>query len=117
MAKSKNAPPTKKKTTTAETSAAQARPTVSGPSDPPFDVASADDLESKTAATAEMAAAVPFNRLKASEFDPSAAVAPLQGDCVEPTDQAATGSTLSEGNASEKVGSGARHILIPMKKR
>jgi catalase len=108
MAKSKKSPErTKAK---GPESAARARPSMSGPADPPFNADSSDDLESKMAATAALAEAMPFNRLKPSEFAPEAAIAPLQGDSVEPSDQAATGSTLTETNASEKVGSGAPPI-------
>jgi hypothetical protein len=60
-------------------SAAHARPTVSGPADPPYSSKSADDLELKMTATAQLAAAMPFNLLKPSEFDPEAAVTPLEG--------------------------------------
>jgi len=94
----------------AKTSAAKGRPTVSGPADPPLSVNSPDDVEAKMAATAQLAEAVPFNPLKPSEFDPDAAVAPLQGEWVEASDQAATGSTLTESNGSDKVGSGAPPI-------
>ena len=102
--KKKTAP---NRTTESKTSAAAARPTMSGPSDPPFAVGSRDDIEAKAAATAELAEAIPFNALKPSEFDPAAAVAPLAGEWVKASDHAATGSTLTEANGSDKVGSGA----------
>jgi catalase len=110
MAKSKKTP--QKTRAKGPQSAAHARPSMSGPADPPFDTRSSDDLESKMAATAELAEAMPFNRLKPSEFDPQAALAPLRGQSVEPSDQAATGSTLTEANASEKVGAGAPPIGV-----
>ncbi len=91
-------------------SAAHARPSASGPADPPFKPTTADELEAKMAATAELAEAMPFNSLKPSEFDPRAAVAPLQGPSIAPSDPAATGSTLTEANGSGKVGSGAPPI-------
>ena len=102
----KKTKPTNKKTES-KTSAAKARPTVSGPANPPVSDNRPDDLEAKAAATAELAEAVPFNPIKASEYDPSAAIAPLQGEWVEASDPAATGSTLTEANGSDKVGSGA----------
>ncbi|MDP2389473.1 MAG: catalase HPII, partial [Acidobacteriota bacterium] len=110
MAKSKKSQPQGK--AGKPKAAAHARPTVSGPSSPPFTPTSTDDLESKAAATAALAEAFPFNALKPSEFDPAAALAPLQGASAEPPDQAATGSTLTEANGSEKVGSGAPPIGI-----
>ena len=108
MAKSNS----KKNSTHSSDSAAKARPTVSGPSEPSFTPRSQDELESKMAATAALVSAMPFNALKASEFEPAAAVAPRQGESVEPSDQAATGSTLTEANGSDKVGSGGPPIGI-----
>ncbi|HEX8031656.1 MAG TPA: catalase, partial [Vicinamibacterales bacterium] len=105
MAKSKKTPV--KKNSKGAKSAAKARPTVSGPATPPFTARDTDDLESKMAATNDLAASMPFNSLKPSEFDSDAAVAPLQGPSREPSDPAATGSTLTESHGSDKVGSGA----------
>ncbi len=85
-------------------SAAKSRPTSSGPAKPKPN--KADKLESKAAATEELARARPFNALKPAEFDPAAHLAPPEGDAYEPSDVAATGSTLSEANRSDKVGSG-----------
>ena len=110
MAKSKKSQPQGKAGN--PKSAAHARPTVSGPSSLPFSQDTADALESKAAATAALAEAFPFNALKPSEYDPAAALAPFQGESAEPPDQAATGSTLTEANGSEKVGSGAPPIGI-----
>ena len=107
MAKSKKTP---KKNGDHGASAARSRPTVSGPATIPANAAPTDDLESRMAATEALARAMPFNALKPSEFDPAAATAPLPGVCLEPADQAATGSTLSEGTGSEKVGSGGAPI-------
>src|SRR6478736_363517 len=108
MAKSKKTQ--QKKTTGYPESAAHARPTVSGPADPPFEAGNRDDLESKMAATGDLAAAFPFNSLKPSEFPGGAEAAPLEGPSAKASDQAATGSTLSEANGSDKVGSGAPPI-------
>ena len=96
--------------------------TVSGPSSPPktapakttrgrgnqaHDEESAGDrLARKLIATDEMAGEIVSNPLKAAEYGDEAGRKPREGEAVEPTDPAVTGSTLSEVNASEKVGSG-----------
>jgi catalase len=85
-------------------SAAKSRSSVSGPAKPRPDLS--DALESKADATQGLAMARPFNELKPSEFDRAAHVKPLEGPAYEPDDPAATGSTLSEANGSDKVGSG-----------
>lgn len=85
-------------------SAAKSRPSSSGPAKPRPDLS--DALESKADATEGLALARPFNELKPAEFDPAAHVAPVEGPAFEPDDPAATGSTLSEANASAKVGTG-----------
>ena len=82
----------------------------SGPAKPKPDLS--DALESKMAATEELARARPFNDIKAAEFDPEFHTAPPEGPAYEPSDPAATGSTLSEANASDKVGSGAPALGI-----
>ena len=68
--------------------------------------ASTDVLAEKVAATADLAAAFPFNPNKASEYDPAAAVAPPAGAFVKPQDPIAGSSTVSEANGSDKAGSG-----------
>jgi catalase len=85
-------------------SAAKSRPSSSGPAKPRPDLS--DALESKADATEGLALARPFNELKPAEFDPAAHAAPVEGPAFEPDDAAATGSTLSEANASAKVGTG-----------
>ena len=80
-----------------------ARTTVSGPSTgltaaPPGDAAAA-----KFAGTEALAEQFPFNAAKSSEFgDAGAAV----GHSTAPPDPMITGSTLTETNASPKIGSG-----------
>src|SRR6188768_1354562 len=86
-------------------SAGKSRPSSGGPAKPRPDLS--DALESKADATEGLALARPFNELKRAEFDPAAHVEPLEGPAFEPDDPAATGSTVSESNASDKVGSGA----------
>ena len=85
-------------------SAAKSRPSSSGPAKPRPDLS--DAIESKADATQGLALAQPFNEIKNAEFDPAAHVNPPEGPAYEPDDPAAGGSTLSEANASDKVGSG-----------
>ena len=81
------------------------RPTVGGPAQPEASPG-ADVLAEKVAATADLAAAFPFNPNKASEYDPQAALAPPAGAFVKPDDPIVGASTVSEANGSDKVGSG-----------
>ena len=85
------------------------RPTVGGAAEP-REPASTDVLAEKVAATADLAAAFPFNPNKASEYDPAAAAAPPAGAFVKPQDPIAGSSTVSEANGSEKIGSGGAPI-------
>ena len=85
------------------------RPTVGGPAQPEASPG-ADVLAEKVAATANLAAAFPFNPTKASEYDPQAALAPPVGAFVKPRDPIVGASTVSEANGSEKVGSGGPPI-------
>ena len=62
---------------------------------------------SKQAATQAMAKAMPANPLKALDHGLDAGHAPAEGTTVEPPSPAATGSTLSETNESEKAGIGS----------
>jgi catalase len=61
-------------------------------------------------ASADLAATLPYNPIKRSEYDPRAAVAPEAGPCVKPSDPIAGASTVTEANGSEKVGSGGPNI-------
>ena len=92
---------------------AEAKPTVSGPARPSVDADSHDRLESKAAATGELARKMPFNRLKPAEFDGDA-IAPPAGKPFEPSDPLATASTASEYVSSDKVGSGAPPLGMNM---
>ena len=58
------------------------------------------------AATDDLTRQIPFNPLKAAEFDADA-LAPPEGEPFEPGDPIATSSTITETVASDKVGSGA----------
>jgi catalase len=84
-----------------------ARATGSGPSRPRGQRPAADLSDaavSKFEATEAMAAAVPFNATKEAEHGHGDMPA---GQTVEPSDPAAGGSTLSEANAGDKVGTQA----------
>ena len=79
-----------------------ARSTVSGPAGK----GDAEDAATmKMAGTEELAAAFPHNSAKPSEFG-TAARRPAAGQSAEPVDPRVGASTLSEGNASVKAGSG-----------
>jgi catalase len=80
-----------------------ARNTDSGPSR----VAAVEgDLPAEQAAQAQaLAAAMPHNPTKAAEHGFANGVKPQPGATAEPASRLATGSTLSEENSSEKVGS------------
>ena len=62
-------------------------------------------LVAKFAATGALSEAMPWNPNKPGEHG-DAARTPAQGVAVAPADPATTGSTVSETNASDKVGSG-----------
>ncbi len=63
-------------------------------------------VERKMAATQDLAAKFPFNRTKPGEHG-EAARKPQEGQHAEPADPSVGGSTLSEGEANEKLGDGA----------
>jgi catalase len=88
------------------------RATVSGPSVKPgaAKALATDDLALKAAATAELAAAFPYNTSKAAEFDPKLAKQPPQGQSQSPSFHGVTASTLTEGASSPKVGDGAQAL-------
>ncbi len=84
-----------------------ARSTVSGPTrrDPAAGIR--DAATAKFAGTDAVASSFPFNAAKPSEFASSAErVEPATGQAVEPPHPMVAGSTLTETNASEKVGKG-----------
>ncbi len=64
-----------------------------------------DAATTKFSATQDMAAEFAFNAAKPSEFG-KAAMTPATGQTSTPPDPSATGSTLTETNASDKVGTG-----------
>ena len=82
-----------------------ARSTVSGPARKGGAAAISDAATAKAAGTEALAAAMPFNAAKPFEHG-DAAMEPPAGQTVEPPHPLVTGSTLTETNASEKVGKG-----------
>jgi catalase len=79
-----------------------ARSTLSGPADPAEIAAIQDAATRKLAGTEALASAFPFNAAKPSEFEEE----PAEGQAAEPAHPSVTASTLSETNASFKVGKG-----------
>ena len=68
-----------------------------------------DELVRQAAEAQALAAAMPHNASKASEFGRKNALAPPTGQTVEPASALATASTLSEANHSAKTGDGEDH--------
>ena len=68
-----------------------------------------DVATAKVAGTEMLAASFPFNAAKPSEFG-DAAMTPMTGQTVEPSHPIVGASTLTETNASEKVGKGNPQI-------
>src|SRR5512144_439065 len=87
-----------------EKRAARSHATVSGPAQLRGAGEGADALTAKLEATQALAAAMPRNSAKPAEHG-QAARTPPAGQTVQP-DPVATGSTLSERNASDKTGDG-----------
>jgi catalase len=88
----------------ARASKGASRATVSGPARMPTSgVAGADAPEAKLAGTQSLAAAMPHNANKPLEYGERAAM-PQAGVTHEPRSPIVTASTLTEANASEKVG-------------
>src|SRR5687768_1304090 len=81
---------------------AEAKPSASGPARPSVETSATDKLEAKMAATDDLARSMPFNALKALEFDPAAHKSPGEGEAFEPADPIAGASTVTETNASDK---------------
>jgi catalase len=80
-----------------------ARSTVSGPSR--FGSGASDAAEKRMQGANVLASAIPFNANKVVEYG-RASLEPHPGASVEGADPIATGSTLTEGTASAKVGTG-----------
>ena len=84
---------------------ASAKSTVSGPSRKAAPARSPDPATAKVAGTEELATAFPHNRAKPAEFG-KAALNPPVGQSEAARDPRVGASTLSESNASEKLGGG-----------
>ena len=82
---------------------AAARNTDSGPASPAVSTG-ADSATQKMAETGELAAAMPFNANKAGEHGFDAGLSPQPGETVDAPSRLPSGSTLSESNGSDKVG-------------
>jgi catalase len=91
-----------------EPTRSSARTTVSSPSQRPNATAVSDAATAKLAGTEALAAKFPFNAAKPSEFGAPPVAA--TGNSFKPPDPAVSGSTLSESNASPKLGSGSPTI-------
>jgi hypothetical protein len=110
MAKASRPKQRSKRATSSKTSrraVRNSRTTVSGPA--MSDSSGAGDVQvDKTNAVEDVASAFAFTPDKAAEYDADTALAPRQGASAKPSDPIAGASTVSELNASEKVGSGGR---------
>src|SRR5690349_13050733 len=113
VSKSRKAPtkssPPKKQTTPSRSSGiaakSSARSTMSGPSRKGSAADISDAATAKIAGTETVAGSMPYNAAKPGEFG-DAAMEPPVGQSVEPPHPGVMGSTLTEMNASEKVGKG-----------
>jgi len=101
--KSSRTPPSAK--ARASGSRSRARSSVGGPAHDDADRGSVDAAVQRMRATQALAAAMPFNANKAAEYG-KAAEKPHSGAVVRPADVRVTGSTLTEGSVSAKVGAG-----------
>ena len=88
------------------------RTTVSGPADAGSADAAADMLAAKLVGTDELSVSLPFNPLKASEYEPQVLEGPEQGPSVAPRDPIVGASTVTERNGSDKVGSGGAIVGV-----
>ena len=99
------APIAKSKPSTGSSARSSARSTVGGPTHKGSVENIVDAATSKAEGTEAMAAAFPFNAAKPSEFGDNAR-RPATGQAIEAPLTIVSGSTLTEVNASEKVGEG-----------
>ena len=86
-----------------------AHSTVSGPAQVSTSAAQVDAATAKLRGTEAVVSAFPFNAAKASEYGKSSRE-PAAGQSVEPPHPRVSGSTLTEANASPKVGSGTAQM-------
>ena len=88
------------------------RTTVSGPAEAGSAEAAVDALAGKLVGTNELSVSLPFNPLKASEYEPQVLEGPEQGPSVTPRDPIVGASTVTERNGSDKVGSGGAIVGV-----
>ncbi|MBV8758415.1 MAG: catalase [Deltaproteobacteria bacterium] len=116
MAKKTTAKRTPTKRTRAAATTTSARSTVSGPARKDARKL-ADALTAKMDGTQQLAAAMPFNATKPSEYG-RAVFDPPVGATAEPADPRVAASTLSEANETPKVGTqaapGASPVALPL---
>ena len=95
----------KSKSSKKQSAVRSSRTTVSGPA--ATDTSGAGDvLAKKIAGTQDVASSFPFNPNKRAEYDPTATLSPPEGPSVDSADPIVGSSTVTELNASGKVGSG-----------
>jgi catalase len=94
------------------TPARNSRTTVSGAADTGASDSSSDLFTAKLIGTDELAASLPFNPLKQSEYEPRVLEGPAVGASVVPRDPIVGASTVTERNASDKVGSGGAIVGV-----
>ena len=92
--------------------ARNSRTTVSGPAEAGSAAAAVDALAGKLVGTDELSVSLPFNPLKASEYEPQVLEGPEAGPSVTPRDPIVGASTVTERNGSEKLGSGGAVIGV-----
>ena len=92
--------------------ARNSRTTVSGPAEAGSAEAAVDTLAGKLVGTDELSVSLPFNPLKASEYEPQVLEGPEQGPSVSPHDPIVGASTVTERNNSDKVGSGGAIVGV-----
>jgi catalase len=92
--------------------ARNSRATVGGPADASSPDAATDALTAKLVGTHELAGSLPFNPVKASEYEPRVLEGPEVGPSVAPRDPIVMASTVTERNSSEKVGSGGAIVGV-----
>ena len=100
---SPQSPRNSKSRSTIAAAKSSAKATVSGPTRKGGTIT--DAATAKIAGTEAVSGAMPYNAAKPGEFG-DAAMKPPTGQSVEPPHPMVTGSTLTEVNASEKVGKG-----------
>ncbi|CAN5720938.1 catalase HPII [soil metagenome] len=105
-ARGTKAPTLRRGTPAADASTTSARSTVSAPARKSG--SATDALTKKAQEVGELAAKRPFNPNKGAEY--GAQALPPKGATAEPADPRATGSTLTEGVASAKVGAGKPNL-------